>query len=93
MHLCKLELKQAVTFFKEVLEKEPENDMAKTLLSICKTMIPTESAAGERSLEELTSSSDSNIKKLANMAIEFAEKFVKKSPSPAQPKQPKQKQK
>ena len=33
MHLCKLELKQAVALFREVLAKEPENEMAKTFLA------------------------------------------------------------
>jgi hypothetical protein len=93
MHLCKLELKQAIAAFKEVLAKEPDNEMAKTFMSICMTMIPNEVSAGEKSLEELTKSSDSNIKKLADMALEFAEKFIKKSPSPLQPQQPKQKTK
>ena len=86
MHLCKLELKQAITLFREVLTKEPENEMAKTFLGICMTLIPTELSAGERSLEELTQSNDSGIKKLASMAIEFAEKFVKKAPAPLDPK-------
>ncbi len=93
MHLCKLELKQATANFREVLAKEPDNEMAKTFLGICMTLIPNELAAGERSLSELAKSSDSGIKKLANMAIEFAEKFVKKAPSPLQPQKPKQKQK
>ena len=86
MHLCKLELKQAVATFREILAKEPENEMAKTFLGICMTLVPTELAAGERSLEELTQSSVSGIKKLAGMAIEFAEKFVKKSSNPFDPK-------
>lgn len=93
MHLCKLELKQAIAAFREVLNKEPDNEMAKTFLGICMTFVPTEVSNGERSLEELSKSGDSHIKKLAGMAIEFAEKFVKKSPSPLQPQSPKQKQK
>ena len=93
MHLCKLELKQATAVFRDVLSKEPDNEMAKTFLGICMTLIPTETAAGEKSLEELAKSGDTGIKKLASMAIEFAEKFVKKSPSPLQPPKPQQKQK
>ncbi len=93
MHLCKLELKQATAAFREVLAKEPDNEMAKTFLGICMTLIPTELSAGERSLEELSKSNDSGIKKLAGIAIEFAEKFVKKAPSPLHPQKPKQKQK
>ncbi len=91
MHLCKLEIKQAIVCFREVLAKEPRNEMAKTLLGICLTMTPTEAASGEKSLTELTSSSDSGIKKLANMAIEFSDKFLKKSDSPHSPQPPKQK--
>ncbi len=91
MHLCKLELKQATKIFREVLDKEPDNEMAKTFLGICMTLIPNEVAAGEKSLKELTQSGDSSIQKLANIAIEFAEKFVKKSSSPLQPQPPKQK--
>jgi hypothetical protein len=91
MHLCKLELKQATKIFREVLDKEPDNEMAKTFLGICMTLIPNEATAGEKSLEELTHSNDSSIKKLAGTAIEFAEKFVKKSSSPIQPQPPKQK--
>ena len=34
LHLHKLELKQAVRIFEEVLEKEPNNEMAKTFLGI-----------------------------------------------------------
>jgi hypothetical protein len=93
MHLCKLELKQAMAAFRDVLAKEPDNEMAKTFLGICMTLTPTELSAGEKSLEELTKSGDSGVKKLAAMAIEFAEKFVKKSPSPMQPQKPQQKQK
>ncbi len=93
MHLCKLELKQAIAAFKEVLAREPDNEMAKTFMSICMTMIPNEVSAGEKSLEELSKSDDSNIKKLATMALDFAEKFIKKAPSPLQPQQPKQKTK
>ena len=93
MHLCKLELKQATALFRDVLAKEPNNEMAKTFQGICMTLIPSEIANGERSLNELTKSEDSGIKKLANMAIEFAEKFVKKAPSPLQPQQPQQKRK
>lgn len=91
MHLCKLELKQAMKVFKEVLEKEPDNEMAKTFLGICMTLVPTEMSAGEKSLEALSHSGDSSIKKLASTALTFAEKFVKKSSAPVQPQSSKQK--
>jgi hypothetical protein len=55
------------------------------------TLVPSEVTAGEKSLEALSHSSDSSIKKLADAAIEFAEKFVKKSSSPVSPQHSKQK--
>ncbi len=91
MHLCKLELKQAVALFKEVLAKEPENEMARTFLGICLSLIPNELSHGEKALTELAKSGDSGIKQLANTALDFVEKFVKKAPSPVQPQKPKSK--
>lgn len=93
MHLCKLELKQACLKFNEVLEKEPDNEMAKAFLGISLCLTPTEVAQGEKQLEEAVhSSSDPQIKKLAESAIEFVEKFVKKPSSPLHaPKQEKKK--
>ena len=83
MHLCKLEIKQAIQTFKEVVEKEPKNEMAKTLLGICLSMSPKETTKGEQLLEEtLSNSHDKGIKDLANTAIDFVDKFVKKAPSP-----------
>lgn len=90
MHLCKLELKQAMHLFREVLAKEPQNEMAKTFLGICMTLVPNEMANGEKALEELKQSKDSGIKRLANTAMDFMEKFIKKSPSPAQPQKSQQ---
>lgn len=93
MHLCKLEIKQAIASFREVLAKEPQNEMAKALLGICLSFTPTELSQGEKTLADLSRSSpDSGIKKLANTALDFVEKFVKKSPSPVQPQKPKHKQ-
>jgi len=91
MHLCKLELKQAIALFQDVLAAEPNNDMAKTFLGLCLSLLPNEFAKGEKTLESMARSDDSGIKKLANTALEFVEKFVKKTPGPAQPQQPKRK--
>lgn len=83
LHLHKLELKQAVKAFEEVLDKEPHNEMAKAFMGICISMMPNASAKGEKILEQTLKSKDPLIKNLSNTAIDFVEKFVKKSPGPA----------
>lgn len=83
LHLHKLELTQAVRYFEEVLEKEPQNDMAKALLGICLGLNPSSVSKGEKILEETTKSKDPMIKNLADTAINFVDKFVKVNPGPA----------
>jgi DNA-directed RNA polymerase subunit F len=59
--------------------------MAKTFLGLSMSLNPTEVTKGEKILEESAQKSkDPAVKTLASSAIEFVEKFVKKSPSPAQ---------
>ena len=85
MHLCKLELKQAAALFTKVIEKEPTNEMAKTFLGIVLSMNPTEMTKGEKILNETSShSSDPELKKLSNIALNFVENHIKKHPSPAE---------
>ncbi len=84
-HLCKLELKQASKIFSDLLEKDPHNEMAKTLLGLSLSLNPTEASKGEKNLEEaIKSSKDPLVKSLAVNALDFVNKFVKKNPSPAQ---------
>lgn len=83
LHLHKLELKQAVAAFEKVLDKEPHNEMAKAFMGICISMMPNASAKGEKILEQTLKSKDPLIKNLSNVAIDFVERFVKKSPGPA----------
>jgi tetratricopeptide (TPR) repeat protein len=84
-HLCKLELKQASKLFSELLEKDPKNEMAKTLLGLSYALNPTETAKGEKTLEEASrSAKDPMIKNLATSALKFVNQFVKKTPTPAQ---------
>ena len=83
LHLHKLELKAAVKIFEEVLQKEPNNDMAKALLGLCMGLMPNEVAKGEKVLEQALKSHDPMIKQLASTSIAFIERFVKKSPGPA----------
>jgi|SRR5579871_359612 len=85
MHFCKLELKQAVKIFEEVLQQDPHNEMAKTLLGLSLSFNPTEVSKGEKVLEETCKHAhDPMVKDLTKNALDFVHKFVKKSPSPAQ---------
>lgn len=83
LHLHKLELKQACTSFEEVLAQDPHNEMAKTFLGICMSMQPTTTTKGEKILEQTHKSKDPMIKKLSDTALDFVERFIKKSPGPA----------
>ena len=90
LHLCKLELKEAAKTFQEVLEKEPDNEMAQAFLGVSLSLSPQEGAKGEKLLEETTKNSkDPTVKTLASSALEFVDKFIKKTPSPAEIQKPK----
>ncbi|NGX34004.1 MAG: hypothetical protein K1060chlam1_00349 [Candidatus Anoxychlamydiales bacterium] len=84
--LHKLELKKAITIFEEVLRKDPKNDMAKAFLGIAISMTPKNMLKGEKLLEETLKSDDKEVKKLAGIALDFVDKFVKKEPSPVETK-------
>ncbi len=85
LHLCKLELKKAAEIFSGILEKHPESEMAKTFLGLCYSLNPTEVSKGEVLLSDSAASAkDPTIKTLAVSALDFVEKFVKKSPTPVQ---------
>lgn len=85
MHLCKLELKAACKAFEEVLAIEPNNEMARTFLGLAMALTPTEVSKGEKLLAESAKKShDPMLKGLAETAIAFVEKFVKKGPTPTQ---------
>lgn len=83
LHLHKLELKQGVKAFEQVLEKEPNNEMARAFLGLCLGMMPNMADKGEKILEETTKSKDPEIRQLSETAIDFVERFIKKSPGPA----------
>lgn len=83
LHLHKLELKQAVKNFEEVLEIDPQNDMAKAFMGLCLSMMPNSIDKGEKILEQTLKSNDPDIKKMSGSAIDFVEKFIKKTPGPA----------
>lgn len=83
MHLCKLELRQAINIFQAVLKKEPNNEMAQAFLGITLSFTPDQLTKGESILETTAKDSqDPEIKKLANLAVDFVDTFIKKQPSP-----------
>lgn len=84
LHLHKLDLKRACKCFEEVLEAEPNNEMARAFLGISMSLAPTSVDKGEKILEQTNHSKDPMIKKLSATAIDFVDKFLKKSPTPAQ---------
>jgi len=84
LYLHKLELKKSIEAFESVLKKDPKNEMAKAFLGIALSMTPNDMAKGEKILEETLKSSDKGLKKLAGIAIDFIERFVKKEPSPVE---------
>ncbi len=89
IHFCKLELKQAVVIFDKILAADPNNEMAKTFRGLALALNPTELAKGEKVLEEAAQKShDPNVKTLAQSALDFVEKFVKKAPTPTQAQGP-----
>ncbi|MGR3973896.1 MAG: SctF chaperone SctG [Candidatus Rhabdochlamydia sp.] len=83
--LLKLELKKAVKHFEDILQIDPENRMAKTLLGLSFSLQAKEVAQGECILEEvLEETEDASIIKVATTTLEFIDKFVKKQPTPVQ---------
>ncbi len=87
LHLCKLELKQACKYFNEVLEKEPQNEMASTFLGLSLCLSSSEVSEGEKKLETVVkTASDASIKNLAESTLNFVEKFIKKPLSDFQKK-------
>jgi hypothetical protein len=84
LHLHKLELSKAIKCFEEVIKKEPKNDMAKALLGIAMTMTTDQVSKGEKLLVETQKSHDKSIQSVSETAINFVDKFVKKSPTPVE---------
>lgn len=83
LHLHKLELKQAVKNFEEVLEIDPHNEMAKAFMGLCLAMMPNSIEKGEKMLEQTFKSKDPDIKNMSSSAIDFVERFIKKPSGPA----------
>lgn len=85
LSLLKLDINLACKWFEDVLKKEPTNEMAKALLGLTLVMSPDRVGKGEKILHDCaTGSHDNMVKKLSESAIDFVDKFVKKSPTPVQ---------
>lgn len=89
LHFHKLELGQAVAIFDQVLEREPDNAMAKTFKGMCLSLIPEKGAEGETILNEMASNNDESVKTVATTTKDFVNRFVKKSSGPASMQPPK----
>lgn len=89
LHLHKLELKKAITLFEAVLKEDPKNEMAKTFMGIAMSMTPNDLNKGEKMLEQNLKSDNADIKKLAQIALDFVDRFVKKEPTPVEGKKKK----
>lgn len=85
IHLLKLELKQACQMFDDVIKKEPNNEMARSLLGLSTALTTKEIDKGETLLKEaLKKTDDPTVKNMASTALEFVDKFVRKPPTPVQ---------
>lgn len=83
MQLMRLQLKDACRLFDEVIAKEPDNEMAKAFLGLSYALTSTDLEKGEKILGETAKDAeDAQVKKLAETALEFVEKFIKKAPTP-----------
>jgi tetratricopeptide (TPR) repeat protein len=87
LHLHKLELKQAIAIFEEVLHKDPVNELAQTLLGIALSLTPDQGMKGEKILETMgKQTADSQVKKVCHTTLDFVDHFIKKAPGPAEVK-------
>jgi len=74
----KLEHEKAAKWFLKVLEKDPDNLMAKTFLGMTYLFIPTKITQGEKlCLEAVRGSTDTGVKEFAQGALQFSETFLK----------------
>ncbi|MDE3055581.1 MAG: hypothetical protein KGI80_02650 [Verrucomicrobiota bacterium] len=85
LRLHKLELKEAIRIYDEVLQKEPDNELAKTLLGVCLGLMPNgkDLERGEKILTELARAKDPLAQQTSATALNFVHRFVKKEPGPA----------
>lgn len=82
--LNKLEIKEGTRIFETVLKVEPENYLAQTFLGMCYLLTKGKRKKGEKLIQDaMSSTSDSTIKNLGSVALEWAEKDLYKKSSKA----------
>ena len=70
----------AEEMFLSALKMDPDNELAKSFLGICKSMMPGKTSEGEKVLEKLdTETTDSDMKELVHRSREFIDQHVKKN--------------
>ncbi|NGX57947.1 MAG: hypothetical protein K940chlam3_00848 [Chlamydiae bacterium] len=81
--LNKLEVKEATEIFTEITEDEPENHLAMTFLGICYLLTKAKRSQGEKMIKKIIEeTSDETIVNLGSIALQWAEKDLKKLKSP-----------
>lgn len=81
--LNKLEIKEATQIYEEVLEKEPENELAQTFLGMCFLLTKPKRKKGEKLIREvIAKTKNPTIKNLGEISLEWAEKDLTKKESP-----------
>lgn len=88
LYLHLLDLSKALTYCQNALKKDSKNEMANTIMGICKAMTLKQSPEGEKILIEMAKSDNTFVKKSADIALQFIDKFIKKAPSPVELAQP-----
>jgi Flp pilus assembly protein TadD len=81
--LNQLNIKEATHIFELIIDKEPENYLAQTFLGMCYLLSKPKRKKGERIIKEaIEKTSDSTIKNLGMISLEWAEKDLKKAKAP-----------
>lgn len=89
----KLEIKRAVSILEEVMQQEPKNMRAAALLGISYILSNQRVEEGEKLLNQAVEQGDDEpTRELGALWLEVLQKAVRKSDSPAQPKQPTEKE-
>lgn len=81
--LNKLEVKEAERIFKEILEKHPEHELARTFLGIAYLLTEKNRKEGETLIKAaMEKTDDETVKNLGKISLEWADKDLKKTKAP-----------
>lgn len=83
LHLHKLELKQSIQAFEDAIKMDADCEMAKAFMGLAISLQANGSTKGDKILHETAHSKDPMVKRMSETAIDFVERFVKKTPGPA----------